>query len=176
MRYSILFWVRRFTGRGPSHAFFFLSFFVFPDPPTCVGFPIPTQDWRDPGILQGESPAGRAAPLKRRRFRAQRGKPIKAQNDVVWPFKTQNPSSHDGAFSEEKRLTVNTMKLSRDGLLSPPSTSATCGSGEKPTNATIHTCRPTKILSVSKRNAPEDDTKRSAQRPDLKAITKASQT
>ncbi|KAI8564877.1 hypothetical protein RHMOL_Rhmol03G0217000 [Rhododendron molle] len=36
------------------------------------------------------------------------------------------------------------MKLSRDGLLSPPSTSATCGSGEKPTDATIHACRPTK--------------------------------
>ncbi|KAG5566024.1 hypothetical protein RHGRI_001823 [Rhododendron griersonianum] len=32
----------------------------------------------------------------------------------------------------------------KDGLLSPPSTSATCGSGEKPTDATIHACRPTK--------------------------------
>ncbi|KAI8539676.1 hypothetical protein RHMOL_Rhmol09G0201600 [Rhododendron molle] len=41
------------------------------------------------------------------------------------------------------------MKLSLDGLLSPPSTSATCGSGEKPTDATIHACRPTKVLSVS---------------------------
>ncbi|KAG5516311.1 hypothetical protein RHGRI_037129 [Rhododendron griersonianum] len=40
------------------------------------------------------------------------------------------------------------MKLSRDGLLSPPSTSATCGSGEKPTDATIHACRPTKIVKV----------------------------
>ncbi|KAG5551875.1 hypothetical protein RHGRI_010099 [Rhododendron griersonianum] len=40
------------------------------------------------------------------------------------------------------------MKLSRDGLLSPPSTSATCGSGEKPTDATIHACRPTKSLNA----------------------------
>ncbi|KAG5515984.1 hypothetical protein RHGRI_036877 [Rhododendron griersonianum] len=40
------------------------------------------------------------------------------------------------------------MKLSRDGLLSPTSTSATCGSGEKPTDATIHACRPTKIVKV----------------------------
>ncbi|KAG5521481.1 hypothetical protein RHGRI_033894 [Rhododendron griersonianum] len=36
------------------------------------------------------------------------------------------------------------LSVKSEGLLSPPSTSATSGSGEKPTDATIHACRPTK--------------------------------
>ncbi|KAG5527450.1 hypothetical protein RHGRI_028367 [Rhododendron griersonianum] len=106
-------------------------------------------------MLGTGDPAGRelcrscSSDPKRRRFGAQGGKPIKAQNDAVLALQNSKPFfSKKTRWSFQSREAINTMKLSRDGLLSPPSTSATCGSGEKPTDATIHACRPTKSLNA----------------------------